>query len=58
MLQSSDSRAHSDSDKWHKYSGTNILPMWIADTEFLAAPAISDALQSRIENLTDRKSVV
>ena len=50
MLQSSDSRAHSDSDKWHKYSGTNILPMWIADTEFLAAPAINDALQSRIEH--------
>ena len=50
MLQSSDSRAHSDSEKWHKYSGTNILPMWIADTEFLASPAINDALQARIEH--------
>ena len=50
MLQSSDTRAHSDSEKWHKYSGTNILPMWIADTEFLAAPAINDALQARIEH--------
>ena len=50
MLQSSDSRAHSDSEKWHKYSGTSILPMWIADTEFLASPAINDALQARIEH--------
>ena len=50
MLRSSDSRAQSDSDKWHKYSGRNILPMWIADTEFLAAPAILDALQERLEH--------
>ena len=50
MLRSSDTRAQSDSDKWHKYSGRNILPMWIADTEFLAAPAILDALQERLEH--------
>lgn len=50
MLRSSNTRAQSDSDKWHKYSGSNILPMWIADTEFLAAPPILDALQSRLEH--------
>ena len=50
MLRSSNTRAQSDSDKWHKYSGSNILPMWIADTEFLAAPPILDALQTRLEH--------
>ena len=50
MLRSSDTRGQSDSEKWHKYAGTNILPMWVADTEFLAAPAILDALQERLEH--------
>ncbi len=50
MLRSSDTRGQSDSDKWHKYAGTNILPMWIADTEFLAAPPILDALRDRLDH--------
>ena len=50
MLRSSDTRGQSDSEKWHKYAGTNILPMWVADTEFLAAPAILEALQERLEH--------
>ena len=50
MLRSSDTRAQSDSEKWHKYTGTNILPMWIADTEFLAAPPILDALRDRLDH--------
>jgi cystathionine beta-lyase len=36
--------------KWEKYKGTNILPMWIADTEFECAPAILDAMTTRVEN--------
>ena len=50
MLRSSDTRAQSDSEKWHKYTGTNILPMWIADTEFLAAPPILDAPRDRLDH--------
>ena len=50
MLRSSDTRGQSDSEKWHKYTGTNILPMWIADTEFLAAPPILDALRDRLDH--------
>ncbi|MDO4642975.1 MAG: PatB family C-S lyase [Cardiobacteriaceae bacterium] len=50
MLHSSDNRVQSDSEKWRRYAGTSILPMWVADTEFLAAKLIQDALQARIEH--------
>ncbi|GBL05083.1 MalY/PatB family protein [Glaciecola sp. KUL10] len=36
--------------KWEKYKDTDILPMWIADTEFECAPAILDAMTTRVEN--------
>jgi cystathionine beta-lyase len=36
--------------KWEKYKGTDILPMWIADTEFRCAQPILDALHSRIDD--------
>ncbi len=34
--------------KWEKYQGQDILPMWVADTEFKIAPAISQALQAHL----------
>ncbi len=36
--------------KWLKYEGTDILPMWVADTEFKAPPAVIDALSERVEH--------
>ncbi len=36
--------------KWEKYKGTDILPMWIADTEFRCAPPIIEALHKRVED--------
>jgi len=36
------------SEKWAKYTGRDILPLWVADMDFAAPPAIIDALQSRI----------
>lgn len=42
-------RSPSYSYKWEKYSGTDILPMWVADTEFQCARQILDALNSRVE---------
>ena len=36
--------------KWEKYKGTDILPMWVADTEFKCAQPILDALSSRVEH--------
>lgn len=42
-------RSGTDSQKWQKYAGKNILPMWVADMDFLSAPAILDALHQRVE---------
>jgi cystathionine beta-lyase len=41
-------RSGTDSEKWAKYAGRDILPLWVADMDFAAPPAIIDALQSRI----------
>jgi cystathionine beta-lyase len=41
-------RRDSDSRKWHKYSGQDILPMWVADMDFKSPPAIVAALQERV----------
>ena len=41
-------RRHSDSIKWSKYAGRDILPLWVADMDFAAPPAVLDALQQRI----------
>ena len=41
-------RSGTDSEKWAKYTGRDILPLWVADMDFAAPPAIIDALQSRI----------
>ncbi|WP_299076804.1 MalY/PatB family protein [uncultured Paraglaciecola sp.] len=36
--------------KWEKYKGQDILPMWIADTEFRCAEPILDRLKERTEH--------
>ncbi|HEY5228769.1 MAG TPA: aspartate aminotransferase, partial [Opitutaceae bacterium] len=41
-------RRGTDSQKWQKYAGRDILPMWVADMDFEAAPAIVDALRTRV----------
>jgi len=41
-------RAGTDSEKWAKYAGRDILPLWVADMDFAAPPAIIDALQARV----------
>ncbi len=38
-----------DSRKWRKYAGRDILPLWIADLDFAAPPAVIAALQQRVE---------
>jgi cystathionine beta-lyase len=43
-------RSGSDSDKWHKYAGQDIIPLWVADTDFRSPQAVIDALQQRIEH--------
>ena len=36
--------------KWEKYKGKDILPMWVADTEFKCAQPILDAITARTEH--------
>ena len=42
-------RSGSDSVKWAKYAG-DIIPLWVADMDFAAPPAVIAALRSRIEH--------
>jgi cystathionine beta-lyase len=39
-----------DSTKWNKYAGRDVLPLWVADMDFAAPPAVVDALQRRVEH--------
>jgi len=41
-------RRHTDSMKWRQPE--EVLPMWVADTDFLAPPAVIAALRQRIEH--------
>lgn len=41
-------RANTDSLKWQKYAAKDIIPLWIADTDFLSPPSIMQALQERV----------
>lgn len=43
-------RSNSDSVKWGRYKGSDIIPMWVADSDFPVAPGIAEALQRRIEH--------
>ena len=43
-------RSPTFSYKWHKYAGTDILPMWVADTEFKCPPPVLRAMHERIEH--------
>ncbi|MBW1212616.1 PatB family C-S lyase [Pantoea allii] len=43
-------RRHSDSLKWHKYAGQDILPLWVADTDFRSPESIIEAIKSRVDH--------
>lgn len=38
----------SDSRKWRKYAGRDVIPLWIADMDFAAPPAVTEALARRV----------
>jgi cystathionine beta-lyase len=40
-------RRDTGSLKWNKYKGRDVLPMWVADMDFVSAPEIVNALQVR-----------
>lgn len=37
------------SEKWDRYAGRDILPLWVADMDFRSPPAVIDALHQRVE---------
>ena len=41
-------RRNGDSLKWNKYAGRDILPLWVADMDFAAPPAVLAALDKRL----------
>ena len=41
-------RKHTESAKWQKYKGRDVIPMWVADMDFLSPPAVVEALHSRV----------
>lgn len=43
-------RRASNSVKWHKYKGQDVLPMWIADSDFKVPQAITDALHRHVDH--------
>ena len=42
-------RRGTDSNKWHKF-GPDVLPMWVADMDFLSPPPVIEALRARVEH--------
>jgi cystathionine beta-lyase len=43
-------RRGTDSQKWQKYAGRDVLPLWVADMDFRSSPAIVEALRRRVDH--------
>ncbi len=43
-------RRGTDSLKWDKYKGRDVLPLWVADMDFPAPPAVLQALHERVDH--------
>lgn len=43
-------RSGTDSLKWQRYAGRKILPMWVADMDFMSTPELIDAISKRVQH--------
>jgi cystathionine beta-lyase len=43
-------RRGTGSEKWEKYRGRDVIPMWVADMDFRSPPAVIEALHRRTEH--------
>ncbi|MRD73581.1 putative C-S lyase [Rhodocyclus tenuis] len=43
-------RRGGDSMKWNRYAGRDVLPLWVADMDFAAPPAVLAAVRARLEH--------
>ena len=50
MFDTFPDRTDTDSLKWSRYRGKDILPMWVADMDFTCAEPIIEALRRRVSH--------
>jgi cystathionine beta-lyase len=43
-------RAGTWSTRWDRYAGRDVIPLWVADSDFRAPPAVLEALAARLEH--------
>jgi cystathionine beta-lyase len=43
-------RRNTSSEKWDRYAGRDIIPLWVADMDFHSPPAVIQALQARVDH--------
>ncbi|MCE9613510.1 MAG: PatB family C-S lyase [Lentisphaerae bacterium] len=43
-------RRHTDSFKWRRYAGRDVLPLWVADMDFASPPEVLAALHARVDH--------
>lgn len=43
-------RAGTWSARWDRYTGRDVIPLWVADTDFRAPPAVLEAMRERLEH--------
>jgi cystathionine beta-lyase len=43
-------RRGTGSEKWNRYAGRDILPLWVADTDFRSPPVVIEALRKRADH--------
>lgn len=44
------SRSNSDSIRWDRYAGDDVIPLWVADMDFQSPPCVIEALSERIQH--------
>jgi len=43
-------RSGTGSLRWDRYAGRDVIPLWVADTDFRAPPAVIEAMRRRIDH--------
>jgi putative C-S lyase len=43
-------RAGTWSSRWERYAGRDVIPLWVADTDFRAPPCVLDAMAERLRH--------
>ncbi|MGD8625569.1 MAG: hypothetical protein PVJ34_13605, partial [Anaerolineae bacterium] len=43
-------RRGTESAKWHRYEGEDLLPLWVADMDFRSPEPVIEALRQRVDH--------